>query len=313
MAPQYYQWRVAVALRRLAAEAERCVGAVEEVARVDLHRRLVRAHLQGDRRHVRHAAARPPAVEDPRVVVASTGRDDAAVDVGPHALGLQEGEKRVRRLAHVPFAARRDQVVVGRATHLERARRGGQREHVLEHGAHVAHVCVQVEVRVVCHRQHRRRVARCAVLDAPRAVVREGVGDVDRHRAGEAHLAVSGVVLPGDRAGSACDRGPDSAIPAYHAAMQRVEVLLIAREGVLYPVEHEAAVSDAVRDAADGGAKVGMLRVAAVLRRVIPAEQHVALRARAVLHDKMSHRSAVGNHRGLDGALCVRQVHGAEG
>ncbi len=168
--------------------------AAEKAAAVELHPRLGGAHLDGAARdgvgdleegRAQLAVGNAVARDNEVVVVAVDNLVDA------RANGRRDGKVK-RGVLDARELARGDEIGAhGRVVGHRRL------DDVVEDGA--APGASEVEVRVVCHIDNRRRIRGAVVADVERVVVRELVRDLEGQRAGVALVAVLGHERQHDR------------------------------------------------------------------------------------------------------------------
>jgi hypothetical protein len=190
------------------------------------------------------------------------------------------------------------------AVHRGKAR-GVDLHHVLEHVARAA----QVEVVMLTEAHDRVRVARGAVLQSQRVVVRERVHGAYLQVARKAALAVRTEVAErelrplGRHPGR--DHAPHHLVEPHGAAVQGV-VAVIAGEGVALAIERKGAVRDAVGVATDQRAQV---RAAfEIAGKIVVPQHHVRVVAGAVGRGERGDGAAVGRDPHLHAVRVAQRV-----
>jgi hypothetical protein len=168
---------------------------------------------------------------------------------------------------------------------------------------HAGVLAGEVEVAVVRQVHDGRLVGRRLVIDAEGVVVGQGVRDGGVEVAGVAFLAVLTEVVEADGRAVLALRllgAPDDLVETLHAAVEVVGAV-VRREGVLFAVEGELALGDAVGVAAGDGAEERVAGEVAV--EVLEAEDDVAGVAVLVRHVQLGDDAAVVGDLGDDAVL----------
>ena len=259
-----------------------CVELKAGLVGPDFHRALVAAEF-GD-------LPESLAIEAPVVVVAGTILEDGigVVDALAHLVECAEVEGRplyARRLADRREVGIDDEILVG-----------VDHEFLVENRP----LAVHVEVDVLGHVERGCLVGRGAILDAPDVFGGDRINDLGVDLAGEAAFAVrEGLREHGAHVVAILELlvVPDVRIPAALAAVEVgmvVGVILI--EDVIDAVERELAVGDAVADAADDRAEVGVGLLPA--GNVVEPDRHI-----------LEFAGGVGDEQANDLAARVGDLH----
>nr|WP_254453605.1 hypothetical protein [Siccirubricoccus sp. G192] len=247
-----FQAEPGVAAERPAVAA--VARAVQEIAAVELQSRLGGQHLHREAGHRKPGGEAQPhrvrgAVEHEIMVVAAgdpqlrIGLADARAD----AAGCQEIEGRAGHRTQLPG---RDQ---GRIHGREAS--GGKGERMVQDVAAAG----QVEVAVVGEVEHGRPAGAGLIVDRERAIPCQRIAHRNPQRAGEALVAVRAEMREGQRTAARLRRRlPQRPVEALRPAMQRIR-RVVHRDPVVLALQREAAIGDAVGEAADGGAEIAVI------------------------------------------------------